>query len=204
MSLFKFGSVVVAGLLVAAIAAVACGGEADVVEKIVTVEVEKPVTITEQVIQTVVVEKVVEGKTVTEIQTVVVEKVVEGKTVMEVQTVIVERPVTVTEKVVETVIVEKVVEGKTVMEVQTVIVERPVTVIEKVVETVVVEKPVTQTITKVEERVIVHTATPIPAVRDDVPTPRGRPGTITFAMLDVGKGTGMNSRPVIELPLGHH
>ena len=159
MHLFKLGSVAIAGLLVAAIAAVACGGETEVVEKVVTVEVEKPVTITEQVIQTVVVEK----------------------------------PVTVTKKVVETVIVEKVVEGKTVMEVQTVIVERPVTVIEKVVETVVVEKPVTQTITKVEERVIVHTATPIPAVRDDVPVPRGRPGTITFAMLDVGKGTGMNS-----------
>ena len=183
----------IAGLLVAAIAAVACGGEAEVVEKVVTVEVEKPVTVTEQVIQTVVVEKVVEGKTVTEIQTVVVEKVVEGKTVTEVQTVVVEKPVTVTEKVVETVIVEKVVEGKTIMEVQTVIVERPVTVIETVVETVVVEKPVTQTITKVEERVIVHTATPIPAVRDDVPAPRGRPGTITFAMLNVGKGTGINS-----------
>ena len=110
-----------AGLMAVAMAAVACGGETEVVEKIVTVEVEKPVTITERVVETVVVEKVVEGKTVTEVHTVVVD-----------------RPVTVTEKVVETVVVEKVVEGKTVMEVQTVIVDRPVTVIEKVVETVVV------------------------------------------------------------------
>ena len=147
-----------AGLMAVAMAAVACGGETEVVEKIVTVEVEveKPVTVTERVVETVVVEKVVEGKTVTEVhtvvvdrpvtvtekvvETVVVEKVVEGKTVMEVQTVIVEKPVTVIEKVVETVVVEKMVEGKTVMEVQTVIVEKPVTVTvtEKVVETVVV------------------------------------------------------------------
>ena len=75
------------------------------VEKVVTVEVEKPVTVTERVVETVVVEKMVAGKTVTEVQTVVVEKMVEGKTVTEVQTVIVEKPVTVTEKVVETVVV---------------------------------------------------------------------------------------------------
>ena len=109
------------GLMAVAMAAVACGGETEVVEKIVTVEVEKPVTVTEKVVETV-----------------IVEKMVEGKTVMEVQTVIVEKPVTVIEKVVETVVVEKMVEGKTVTEVQTVIVEKPVTVIEKVVETVVV------------------------------------------------------------------
>ena len=145
-----------AGLMAVAMAAVACGGETEVVEKIVTVEVEKPVTVTEKVVETVIVEKMVEGKTVMEVQTVVVdrpvtvtekvvetvivEKMVEGKTVMEVQTVIVEKPVTVIEKVVETVVVEKMVEGKTVTEVQTVIVEKPVTVtvIEKVVETVVV------------------------------------------------------------------
>ena len=158
-----------AGLMAIALAAVACGGETEVVEKIVTVEVEKPVTVTEKVIETVVVEKMVEGKTVTEIQTVVVdrpvtvtervvetvvvEKMVEGKTVMEVQTVIVEKPVTVTEKVVETVVVEKMVEGKTVTEVQTVIVEKAVTVVEKVVETVVVERPVTvvETVVVVQE-----------------------------------------------------
>ncbi len=180
MRFIKLGSVVIAGLLVAAIAAVACGGETEVVEKVVTVEVEKQVPVTEQVIQTVVVEREVEGKTVTVVETVVVEK-----------------EVTRTEKVIETVVVERQVEGKTVTVVETVVVEKPVTVTEKVVETVVVErvveKPVTQTITKVEERVIVHTATPIPAVRDDVPAPRGRPGTITFAMIDVGKGTGINS-----------
>ena len=145
-----------AGLMAVAMAAVACGGETEVVEKIVTVEVEKPVTVTERVVETVIVEKMVEGKTVMEVQTVIVdrpvtvtekvvetvivEKMVEGKTVMEVQTVIVDRPVTVTEKVVETVVVEKMVAGKTVTEVQTVIVEKPVTVTvtEKVVETVVV------------------------------------------------------------------
>ena len=145
-----------AGLMAVAMAAVACGGETEVVEKIVTVEVEKPVTVIEKVVETVIVEKMVEGKTVMEVQTVIVdrpvtvtekvvetvivEKMVEGKTVMEVQTVIVEKPVTVIEKVVETVVVEKMVEGKTVTEVQTVIVEKPVTVtvIEKVVETVVV------------------------------------------------------------------
>ncbi len=126
-----------AGLMAVAMAAVACGGETVEVEKIVTVEVEKPVTVIEKVVETVVVEKMVEGKTVTEVQTVIVE-----------------RPVTVTEKVVETVIVEKMVEGKTVMEVQTVIVERPVTVTEKVVETVVVEKAVTVT-EKVVETVVV-------------------------------------------------
>ena len=167
-----------AGLMAVAMAAVACGGETEVVEKIVTVEVEKPVTVTEKVVETVIVEKMVEGKTVMEVQTVVVdrpvtviekvvetvivEKMVEGKTVMEVQTVIVEKPVTVTEKVVETVVVEKMVEGKTVMEVQTVIVEKPVTVTEKVVETVVVEKmvivekPVTVVETVVVERQVVQ------------------------------------------------
>ena len=60
-----------AGLMAVAMAAVACGGETEVVEKIVTVEVEKPVTITEKVVETVIVEKVV---TVTEkvVETVVV------------------------------------------------------------------------------------------------------------------------------------
>ena len=107
MRLFKLGTVIVAGLIAAALAAVACGGDPGVVEKVVTVEVEKIVqTKGDTVVQTVVVEKPV---TVTE-------KVVVERPVMEVQTVVVERPVTVTEKVVETVIVEKVVEGKTVME----------------------------------------------------------------------------------------
>ena len=55
--------------------AIACGGETE--------------TITE--VQTVVVEKIVEGQTITEVQTVVVEKIVEGKTVTEVQTVVVEK-----------------------------------------------------------------------------------------------------------------
>ena len=159
MRLLKLGTVIVAGLIAAALAAVACGGETEVVEKVVTVEVEKVVqTKGDTVIQTVVVERPV---TVTEkvIETVIVEKVVEGKTVMEVQTVVVERPVTVTEKVVETVIVEKVVEGKTVMEVQTVIVERPVTVTEKVVETVVVEKAVIvkEEVIREVEKVVVAT-----------------------------------------------
>ena len=74
------------------------------------------------------------------VETVVVEKMVEGESVVVVQTVIVEKPVTRVEKVLETVVVEKVVEGKTVRVVETVIVEKPVTVTEKVIETVVVER----------------------------------------------------------------
>ena len=87
---------VAASLMIGAVLAfaIACGGETEVVEKVITVEVEKVIegkTVTE--VQTVVVEKIVEGKTVTEVQTVVVEKVVEGKTVTEVQTVVVEKEV---------------------------------------------------------------------------------------------------------------
>ena len=98
------------------------------VEKVVVVEtviVEKPVIRVEKVVETVVVEKVVEGQTVRVVETVIVEK-----------------PVIRVEKVVETVVVEKVVEGQTVRVVETVIVEKPVTRVEKVVETVVVEKAV--------------------------------------------------------------
>ena len=76
------------------------------------------------------------------VETVVVEKHVEGQTVKVVETVIVVKSVTRVEKVVETVVVEKVVEGKVVVVLQTVIVEKPVTITEKVVETVVVEKEV--------------------------------------------------------------
>ena len=66
------------------------------VEKVVVVEtviVEKPVTIIEKIVETVVVEKVVEGQTVRVVETVIVEK-----------------SVTITEKVVETVVVEKAVQ----------------------------------------------------------------------------------------------
>ena len=127
MRLYKLGIVVVAGLIAAALAAIACGGETEVVEKIVTVEVEKVVqTKGDTVIQTVVVERPV---TVTEkvVETVIVEKVVEGKTVMEVQTVVVERPVTVIEKVVETVVVEKavIVKEEVIKEVEKVVVATP-------------------------------------------------------------------------------
>ena len=77
--------------VLAAIAAVACGGETETITVVETVVVKEQVTVPgERVVETVVVEKVVEGKTVTEIQTVVVE-----------------RPVTVTEKVIETVVVER-------------------------------------------------------------------------------------------------
>ncbi len=136
MRLFRFGTVVVAGLIVAALAAVACGGETEVVEKVVTVEVEK----------------VIDRPGETIVQTVVVEKVVQPETVTEIHTVVVEKPVTVTEKVVETVLVEKQVEGKTVTVVETVVVEKQVTRTEKVVETVVVEKVVEK---EVEKEVIV-------------------------------------------------
>ena len=74
------------------------------------------------------------------VETVVVEKVVEGQTVRVVETVIVEKPVIRVEKVVETVVVEKIVEGQTVRVVETVIVKKPVTRVEIVIETVVVEK----------------------------------------------------------------
>ena len=58
-----------AGLMAVALAAVACAGETEVevVEKVVTVEVEKQVTVTEKVIETVVVEK-----PVTVVETVIV------------------------------------------------------------------------------------------------------------------------------------
>ena len=117
--------------------AVACGGDPEVVTVVETVVVDRPVTQIEKVIETVVVEKVVEGQTV---------KVVE--------TVIVDRPVTRTETVIETVVVERVVEGQTVKVVETVVVEKQVTQIEKVVETVVVDRPVTETV------VVVQTAAP--------------------------------------------
>lgn len=135
MRLFRYGTVVVAGLIAAALAAVACGGETEVVEKVVTVEVEK----------------VIDRPGETVIQTVVVEKVVQPETVTEVHTVVVEKPVTVTEKVVETVLVEKQVEGKTVTVVETVVVEKQVTRTEKVVETVVVEKVVEKEVIVKEE-----------------------------------------------------
>ena len=66
------------------------------VEKVVVVEtviVEKPVTIIEKIVETVVVEKIVEGQTVRVVETVIVEK-----------------PVIRVEKVVETVVVEKAVQ----------------------------------------------------------------------------------------------
>ncbi len=118
------GVTVIGGLIVAL--AVACGGGETKIE-VQTVIVEKQLpgqTITEKVVETVLVEKEV-TRTEKVIETVVVEREVEGKTVRVVETVVVERPVTRIETVVETVIVEK-----------------PVTRIETVVETVVVEKPV--------------------------------------------------------------
>jgi hypothetical protein len=55
--------------------------EGKTVMEVQTVIVDRPVTVTEKVVETV-----------------IVEKMVEGKTVMEVQTVIVDRPVTVTRR----------------------------------------------------------------------------------------------------------
>ena len=128
----------------------ACGGE----------------TVVERVVETVVVEKEVEGKTVTVVETVVVEKPV-TKVEKVVETVVVEKEVTRTERVVETVVVEREVEGKTVKVVETVVVEKPVTRVEKVVETVVVEKQVTVTEKVVEtvvvEKRVVEVATVAPA-----------------------------------------
>ena len=160
--------------VLAAIAAVACGGETETITVVETVVVKEQVQVTvpgERVVETVVVERAV---TITEkvIETVVVEKIVEGKTVTEIQTVVVERPVTVTEKVVETVIVEKIVEGKTVTEIQTVVVDRPVTVTEKVVETVIVPR--------VETRVETIVVTPTPT-QDEIAMAQKEAGTLRIA-----------------------
>ena len=163
-------ALLVVGGLFAAVA-IACGtAEPEVVTEIQTVVVERPVTQVEKVVETVVVEKVVEGETV---------KVIE--------TVIVDRPVTRTETVIETVVVERVVEGQTVKVVETVLVEKQVTVTEQVVQTVVVEKPVViekeVTVTeKVVETVIVRQDVTIVAT----PTPAGMEpisgGTVRWAL----------------------
>ena len=114
--------------------AVACGGDdAEVVTVVETVVVEREVTRTEKVVETVIVEKVVEGETVMVVETVIVDRPV-TRTEKVIETVVVDRPVTVTEKVVETVVVEK-----------------QVTVTEKVVETVIVMQDV----------MVVATPTPI-------------------------------------------
>ena len=128
--------VLVLGGLVAALG-VACGGGTEVITKIETVVVEKPVTSVETVIETVVVEK-----PVTRVETVI-------------ETVVVEKPVTSIERVIETVVVERTIAGETVQVIETVVVEREVTRVEKVVETVVVEKQVTQ-VEKVVETVVVE------------------------------------------------
>ena len=133
--------IIAAATLAAALpAAIACGGDPEVVTEVHTVVVEKQLPgQTVKVVETVVVER-----SVTEIQRVV-------------ETVVVEKSVTEIQKVIETVVVQREVEGKTVTVVETVVVERPVTRIEKVVETVVVEKPVTR-IEKVVETVVVEKA----------------------------------------------
>ena len=167
--LATFALLVVGGLFAAI--AIACGtAEPEVVTEIQTVVVERPVTQVEKVVETV-----------------VVEKVVEGQTVRVIETVIVDRPVTRTETVIETVVVEKVVEGQTVKVVETVVVEKQVTVTEQVVQTVVVEKPVViekeVTVTeKVVETVIVRQDVTIVAT----PTPVGMEpisgGTVRWAL----------------------
>ena len=104
------------------------------------------------------------------VETVVVEKHVEGQTVRVVETVIVEKPVIRVEKVVETVVVEKVVEGQSVIVVETVVVEKPVTVVERVVETVVVER--VPAATAAPQPTAMPAATGVPAL---APRPTGTP-----------------------------
>ena len=88
----------------------------------------------------------------------------------------------------ETVIVEKSV-------IQTVVVEKPIAqtvIVEKpVIQTVVVEKQ-GQTITKIEERIVVATPTPAPASAS-LPSPKNKVGELSFALVSVGKGVGVNS-----------
>ena len=142
--LFALGVLAIGGLIAAL--AVACGGGETQIE-----------------IQTVIVEKQLPGQTITEkvVETVVVEKEV-TRTEKVVETVLVEKEVTRIEKVIETVVVEREVEGKTVMVVETVVVERPVTRIETVVETVIVEKPVTVVEKVVQVQTVVVAPTPVP------------------------------------------
>ncbi len=98
------------------------------------------------------------------------------------ETVIVEKPVA------QTVIVEKPVA-------QTVIVEKSVAqtvIVEKtVLQTVVVEKQ-GQTVTKIEERVVVATPTPAP-ISASLPSPKNKAGELSFALVTVGKAVGVNS-----------
>ncbi len=117
-----FTLVVALGGIVAAVGVACGGGETEVVTKVETVVVEKPVAQVEKVIETVVVEKEV-TRVEKVVETVVVEKTIAGETVQVIETVVVERPVTQIEKVVETVVVEK-----------------QVTQVERVVETVVIEQ----------------------------------------------------------------
>ena len=124
-----------------------------------------PLTVTEKVVETVVIER----------------------EVTRVETVIVEKPVTITEKVVETVIVEKSVEGKNVVQVQTVIVEKPVTVTERVVETVVVEKQVPLVATSTPSGAMAPAPTATSAPPGALTPPQGelktlpnQPGATTF------------------------
>ena len=103
-----------AGVLIAAAFALAvlaaCGGtETIVVETVIVKEQVPGQTVTERVVETVVVERPV-TRTEKVIETVVVEKIVEGQTVKVVETVVVEKQVTQIEKVVETVVVEKAVQ----------------------------------------------------------------------------------------------
>ena len=105
------------------------------------------------------------------VETVVVEKHVEGQTVRVVETVIVEKPVIRVEKVVETVVVEKIVEGQTVRVVETVIVEKPVTRVEIVIETVVVEK----------EAAVLPTPTPAAAMAPPAATAAPQPTAMPAA-----------------------
>ena len=136
----------VAALVLGLMTFAACGGE----------------TVVERVVETVVVEKEVEGQTVTIVETVVVEKpVTRVETVIE--TVVVEKSITQVEKVIETVVVEREVEGKTVTVIETVVVEKPVTRVERVIETIVVEKEVTVVETVVVEKTVVEVATVAPA-----------------------------------------
>ena len=56
-----------------------------------------------------------------------------------------------------------------------------------------VEKIVKETITKVVEKVVVATASAAPVDTSNLPAPKGKSGVMTFAMIDVGKGAGINS-----------
>ncbi|MBU88562.1 MAG: hypothetical protein CL722_06245 [Chloroflexi bacterium] len=96
----------------------------------------------------------------------------------------------------EIVEVEKIITKEVPVEVEKIVKEEVIVEVEKIVTKEVpveVEKIVKETITKVVEKVVVATASAAPVDTSNLPAPKGKSGVMTFAMIDVGKGAGINS-----------